>query len=54
MELKFIKKYPVDPPGRIYFGYYEIVYDFEIFYDEDSENIEVFEKEFILNCKCQI
>lgn len=55
MDLKFIKRYrPQYSEGKhCFLSEPRVRFDFEIIYN-DNENIEVFEKEFKLNCKNQI
>lgn len=53
MNLKYLGKYNGEDLRPMSFWCEPIRYDFEIIY-EDNENIEVFEKEFKLNCEHQL
>ena len=56
MNLRFIKRFqPEVGQGRISFWCEPNVrYDFEISWDEKKEDIDIFEEEFIRNCKNQL
>ena len=53
MNLKYLGKYEGEDLSPLSFWLEPTRYDFEIIY-EDNENIEVFEKEFKLNCRQQL
>ncbi len=53
MNLKYLGKYEGEDLSPISFWFEPTRYDFEILF-EDSEDVNIFEEEFKLNCKKQL
>ncbi len=54
MNLKYVGKYNGEDLRPLSFWCEPIRYDFEISWDDDKEDINIFEEEFKLNCRNQL
>lgn len=54
MNIKYLGKYEGEDLRPLAFWCEPTRFDFEIIWDEETEDIEIFEREFKLNCKNQL